>query len=207
MDEGRVGNMETRHRQLSLLPDSDQWVSDELAQSMPLSESGSEESFPKSLRSGEEVTVTEPLPLLNLVAQLTKVAELPVSSDRLADRPDDRDDRDDRPHELHPLAFGTIVSSPGSHFTYLVLGPCCRLFDREELPWPCCRLQWRGKEPSWRRIGRRFVPDVAVKNFPSYAVEVLEPGYTGAPFVLTFYSARFSPELKEWWYSRRLSAQ
>jgi hypothetical protein len=42
-----------------------------------------------------------------------------------------------------------------------VLELLLRLFDREELPWPCCRIAWRSKEPSWRRVGRRFVADVA----------------------------------------------
>jgi hypothetical protein len=32
----------------------------------------------------------------------------------------------------------------------------------------------------------------------------LEPGYVGQSLVLTLYSVKFSPELKAWWYSRRL---
>lgn len=102
----------------------------------------------------------------------------------------------------HPLPHGTLVISPGAHFNYRIVGPCCRLFDREELPWPCCRLQWRGKEPSWRRIGRRFVPDLAVKNSPSYGVVILEAGQSSEPVVMTFYHEKLSPAVQAWWYSR-----
>jgi hypothetical protein len=99
------------------------------------------------------------------------------------------------------LPSGQIFSSYGCHFSYRVIGPCCRLFDREELPWPCCRLQWRGKEPSWRRIGRRFVPDLAVTKSPSYVVESLGQEAT-EPFVLTLYAVRLPPAVQQWWYSK-----
>ena len=97
------------------------------------------------------------------------------------------------------------VSNPvqGGMYSFWVVGPCCRLFDREELPWPCCRLQWRSKEPSWRRVGRRFVPDLAARRCPSYAVELLQPGLRPTPTVLTLFAERLSPELQGWWYSRR----
>lgn len=103
----------------------------------------------------------------------------------------------------HPLPHGTLVVSPGAHFNYRIIGPCCRLFDREELPWPCCRLQWRGKEPSWRRIGRRFVPDMSVKNAPSYNVMILEAGQGNEPVVMTFYHEKLPPAVQAWWYARR----
>ena len=74
------------------------------------------------------------------------------------------------------LDHGTVHTSQGGQYSFRVIGPCCRLFDREELPWPCCRLAWRSKEPSWRRVGRRFVPDLASRRCPSYAVELLQPG-------------------------------
>lgn len=109
------------------------------------------------------------------------------------------------PEGEHPLPTGAIVSSFGAHFSYKIIGPCCRLFDREELPWPCCRLQWRGKEPSWRRIGTRLIPDMAVKNSPSYAVEILEPGYASEPTVMTMYAVKLPPAIKNWWYSKRRS--
>lgn len=105
----------------------------------------------------------------------------------------------------HPLPSGAILPSLGGHFTYRVIGPCCRLFDREQLPWPCCRLQWRGKEPSWRRIGRRFTPDLAVQRSPSYAVEILEPGHAGETIILTVYSDRLTAEQRNWWYLKRKS--
>jgi hypothetical protein len=100
------------------------------------------------------------------------------------------------------LAHGSLHASPGGQYSYRVLGPCCRLFDREELPWPCCRLAWRSKEPSWRRIGRRFVPDLAARRCPSYAVELLQPGSRPTTTILTLFPQRLSTELQEWWYSK-----
>ncbi|MBV9389411.1 MAG: hypothetical protein JOZ78_23560 [Chroococcidiopsidaceae cyanobacterium CP_BM_ER_R8_30] len=101
----------------------------------------------------------------------------------------------------HPLQLGQIFCSPGGHFSYRVIGPCCRLFDREQLPWPCCRLEWRGKEPSWRRIGKRFIADVATKNSPSYCVEILGPEAAKQPFVTTLYWVKLSAPVQEWWHS------
>ena len=108
--------------------------------------------------------------------------------------------------------YGDIITSPGCHFQYRVIGPCCRLFDREQLPYPCCRLQWRGKEPSWRRIGRRFVLDIATRRSPTYSVEMLPQGSdrglespTGAdPQILTLYWVKLAQPLNEWWYSDRV---
>ncbi|MEM9215502.1 MAG: hypothetical protein AAGD25_14300 [Cyanobacteria bacterium P01_F01_bin.150] len=100
------------------------------------------------------------------------------------------------------LPAGTVISSPGGHFSYRIVGACCRLFDREELPWPCCRIQWRSKEPSWRRIGKRFVPDLATKRCPSYMVEILDHEYSREPFVLTLYWLRFPSDVQNWWYTR-----
>jgi hypothetical protein len=59
-------------------------------------------------------------------------------------------------------------------------------------------LQWHGKEPSWRRIGRRFVADVATKHAPSYWVEIL--GQEASPFVITLYWVKLSQSMQEWWY-------
>ena len=72
---------------------------------------------------------------------------------------------------------GSVQSSYGGQYSYKVIGPCCRLYDREELPWPCSRLAWRSKEPSWRRIGSRFVADMASRKCPSYSVQIFEPGF------------------------------
>jgi hypothetical protein len=101
------------------------------------------------------------------------------------------------------LLPGSVHASPGGQYSFRVLGPCCRLFDREELPWPCCRLSWRSKEPSWRRIGRRFVADLAARRCPSYAVELLQPGARSpAATVITLFPVRLTPPMQEWWYSR-----
>jgi hypothetical protein len=108
------------------------------------------------------------------------------------------------PAQEHPWPSGHVFQSPGAHLTYRVQGPCCRLFDREQLPWPSCRIQWRSKEPSWRRIGKRLVPDLATRRYPSYVVEILGQGYRTTPFVTTLYTAQLSPELQNWWYAKRL---
>lgn len=100
------------------------------------------------------------------------------------------------------LAHGSLHTSLGGQYSYRVLGPCCRLFDREELPWPSCRIAWRSKEPSWRRVGRRFVPDLAARRCPSYAVELLQPGSRLTHTVITLFPQRLNPALQEWWYSK-----
>ena len=100
------------------------------------------------------------------------------------------------------LEHGTIHTSAGGQFSFRVIGPCCRLFDREELPWPCSRLAWKSKEPSWRRIGCRFVPDIAARRCPSYSVDILQPGSKPISTTLTFFSSRFKPNMQEWWYSK-----
>ena len=100
------------------------------------------------------------------------------------------------------LDFGTICSSEGGQYSFRVLGACCRLFDREELPWPCCRLSWRSKEPSWRRIGKRLVADIAAQKCPSYSVEIIQPGVRPTTTILTLFSIRLDSVLQEWWYSK-----
>ena len=102
----------------------------------------------------------------------------------------------------HPWTNGYLFQSPGSQFTYRVIGPCCRLFDREQLPWPCCRIQWHGKEPSWRRVGRRFIADLATQRYPSYCVELIGTHETGQPFVVTCYIDKLSGDDRNWWYSK-----
>ncbi|MDG2991847.1 hypothetical protein L3556_13040 [Candidatus Synechococcus calcipolaris G9] len=101
---------------------------------------------------------------------------------------------------VHPWPCGHIFYSPGKHFCYEVQGPCCRLFDREQLPWPCCRIAWRSKEPSWRRIGRRLTPDLAAKGHPSYAVRHLD---TGVIMILTLYNESLSIGDRQWWCSSK----
>ncbi len=111
------------------------------------------------------------------------------------------------PIQVHALLEpGSEHTSPGGQYSFRVLGPCCRLFDREELPWPCCRLAWRSKEPSWRRVGKRFVADLAARRCPSYAVELLQPGSRPTRTVLTLFPQRLGPGLQEWWYSKQLSS-
>jgi hypothetical protein len=97
---------------------------------------------------------------------------------------------------------GKRFRSPGGSFVYEVIGPVCRLYDREELPWPSCSLQWRGKQPSWRRIGRRFIPDIAAQRCPSYQVVGVDAGGVRWEQVLTLYQYRLTDHEKEWWYSK-----
>jgi hypothetical protein len=103
---------------------------------------------------------------------------------------------------MTPLSCGKRFRSPGGSFAYEVVGPVCRLFDREELPWPSCSLQWKGKQPSWRRVGRRFVADLAASRCPSYVVKAVDSAGNEWEQVLTIYQERLSPQTKEWWYSR-----
>ena len=105
----------------------------------------------------------------------------------------------------HPWPTGHIFESPGAHLTYRVTGPCCRLYDREQLPWPCCRIQWHSKEPSWRRIGKRLIVDLATRKHPSYCVEIIGQSYRSEPIIMTIYTETFSAEMQNWWHTKRLS--
>ncbi|AFY59901.1 hypothetical protein [Synechococcus sp. PCC 6312] len=100
----------------------------------------------------------------------------------------------------HPWPAGYVFYSPGGLFRYEVLGACCRLFDREQLPWPCCRLAWRSKEPSWRRVGRRFIGDLAASGHPCYWVKNLDVGAVG---VMTLYTVKLSRDERLWWSGKR----
>lgn len=103
----------------------------------------------------------------------------------------------------HPLKPGQVFSSPGGTFNYRVIGAVCRLYDRNSLPYPCCRLAWFGKEPFWNRRGKSFVPDIAVKKSPSYCVELLD--YPEAePVVMTLHWVKLSDVQQHWWYARRI---
>ena len=110
--------------------------------------------------------------------------------------------------DLSKLSTGDTFLSPGGLFCYQVVGPICRLYDREELPWPCCRIAFRGKEPSWNRIGRRLVADIAAKTKPSYYVLQIDPitrkpviGMNGEPvyLVFTLFWVRLSEKRRLWW--------
>lgn len=99
----------------------------------------------------------------------------------------------------HPYNPGKRVRSFGGSFVYEILGPCCRLYDKEELPWPSCSLQWRGKQPSWNRIGPRFVPDMATMRCPNYAVKGWDHYGNEWQQVLSFYDEPLSSIEKKWW--------
>jgi hypothetical protein len=101
------------------------------------------------------------------------------------------------------LRQGQIIHSPGGTFAYQVVGPCCRLYDREQLPWPSCSLSWRGKQPSWRRVGRRFILDVGSRNHPTYAVRLLGQDAASEPMLLTLYWLDLSASDREWWYGKK----
>lgn len=99
------------------------------------------------------------------------------------------------------LDSGTTFESPGRTFSYVVLGPCCRLYDREELPWPSCSMAWRGKQPAWNRIGRRLVGDIAAKRFPSYSVRGIDRHGNTWVEVKTDYTYKLPAAARRWWYS------
>jgi len=108
---------------------------------------------------------------------------------------------------MHPLHSDKKLRSPGGSFHYVVQGPVCRLYDREELPWPSCSLAWRGKQPSWNRQGRRFVPDLAASRCPSYSVVGCDQWGEQWEQVLTIYNERLDKPVKDWWYSRYIPNQ
>lgn len=103
----------------------------------------------------------------------------------------------------HPLPCGKRFRSPGGSFAYQVLGPCCPLYDREELPWPCCSLQWKGKQPSWNRIGPRFIADIGSSRCPSYSVTGIDIDGNTWSQVFTMYYVRLTVEEKHWWYTKK----
>lgn len=103
---------------------------------------------------------------------------------------------------MHPEQTGKFLRSPAGSFVYQVIGPCCQLFDREELPWPSCNIRWKGKQPSWNRVGKRFVPDLAASRCPSYYVMARDLHGDQWNQVLTIYQNRLDGEEKRWWYSK-----
>lgn len=103
----------------------------------------------------------------------------------------------------HPLEYGKWIRSPGQGFAYEVLGPVCRLYDREELPWPSCSMAWKGKQPSWNRVGKRFVPDLAASRCPSYAVNAVDQWGNRWKQVLTIYYQKLSKTEKQWWITQK----
>ena len=105
------------------------------------------------------------------------------------------------------IPSGSCFHSPGGRFTYQVQGPACRLYDREELPWPSCSLQWRGKQPSWNRVGKRFVPDMAATRCPSYSVHGCDAAGTRWEDVITLYWEKMEPGLRQWWVTQKPQSQ
>ena len=101
------------------------------------------------------------------------------------------------------LPPGTCFMSPGGRFTYEIIGPVCRIFDRAELPWPCCRLSWKGKEPAWARVGKRLIPDIAASRSPSYSVRGWDSQGNSWEQVLTMYDEKLTPDLKRWWVTKK----
>ncbi len=97
------------------------------------------------------------------------------------------------------LAYGDIITSPGCSFTYQIIGPVCRLYDREELPYPSCSLSWRGKQPSWNRVGKRFIPDIASKRYPAYSVRFVGCSPDFANKVISVGWKRLDTNTQEWW--------
>lgn len=100
---------------------------------------------------------------------------------------------------MHPLHNGKFKRSYGGSFVYYIQGPCCRLYDKEELPWPSCSLQWRGKQPSWNRVGKRFVPDLACIRHPSYYVIGWDSYTTQWECDITFFEENLTKAERKWW--------
>jgi hypothetical protein len=100
------------------------------------------------------------------------------------------------------LRYGKKIHSPGGSFVYEVQGPCCVLYDREQLPWPSCSLAWKGKQPSWNRVGRRLVPDLATSRCPSYWVKGADHWGNTWEQVLIIYHDRLRGDLLKSWYAK-----
>ena len=98
---------------------------------------------------------------------------------------------------------GASFCSPGGHYRYEVLGPICRLYDREQLPWPCCSLQWHGKQPCWNRHGARYVADMAAARFPSYRVRGSDSSGNSWVEDRSIYGEQLAPALRQWWITRK----
>jgi len=98
------------------------------------------------------------------------------------------------------LSHGKKIRSHGGSFLYEVIGPVCVLYDRESLPWPSCSLQWKGKQPSWNRQGKRFVADIAASRCSAYAVSAQDLWGANWTQVLVFYEQRLSKKEKHFWY-------
>ena len=98
------------------------------------------------------------------------------------------------------LRIGKKIQSPGGSFVYEIQGPVCVLYDRDQLPWPSCSLAWKGKQPSWNRQGRRFVPDLAASRCESYWVKAEDAHGCTWEQALTLFPNRLSRQEKEWWY-------
>lgn len=93
--------------------------------------------------------------------------------------------------------------SPGGRFAYTVQGAVCRLYDREELPWPSCSLVFKGKQPSWNRVGARFIADMAAANCPSYSVHGVDSSGDQWDAIFTFYWERLTPEMRKFWVTKK----
>tara|TARA_B100001173_G_scaffold307745_2_gene316819 strand:+ start:819 stop:1163 length:345 start_codon:yes stop_codon:yes gene_type:complete len=105
------------------------------------------------------------------------------------------------------LENGKKIRSYGGNFIYEIVGPVCVLYDREELPWPSCSLQWKGKQPSWNRNGKRFVPDIAASRCGAYAVFAQDLWGATWTQVLVFYDQRLSKREKRFWYWKGPASQ
>ena len=96
------------------------------------------------------------------------------------------------------LNSGDRFYSPGGNYEYEVIGAVCPLFDRELLPYPCCNLGWRGKQPSWNRRGRRLIPDIATKKCENYSVKLLY-FVNRSPIIWSFTYLNMGENLVKWW--------
>jgi hypothetical protein len=101
------------------------------------------------------------------------------------------------------LSPGDRFMSPGCNYEYEVIGACCMLYDRNNLPFPSCSLDWKGKQPSWRRIGRRFINDISSANKEVYYVKLLgcyNEHLAYQYWVFTYWD--MGKEFKKWWHGK-----
>lgn len=99
------------------------------------------------------------------------------------------------------LKSGDRFYSPGMNYEYEVIGAVCLLYDREELPYPCCSLEYKGKQPSWNRQGKRFIPNITSKDCETYNVKLLNHKCRNI-FTYSFSYYKINKEKRDWWITK-----
>ena len=82
------------------------------------------------------------------------------------------------------LSPGDILMSPGGQFQYIIVGACCRLYNKADMS------GWDGK-------GQQIVADIPSRFKENYMVR-LAGGVEIFPYTVP--NKKMSKELKQWWF-------